>query len=174
MAPLAIAASAATTVVSTLGYMGAANAAETEGAYNKKIYNYRADITERDAELINEQNRINQIKFDRIARSQAAYTNVAYLKNGIVLDDGDPTSTPQKVIKNNAELVAFEKKVMDYNAAIGVKKQMDAAVFERMQGDVANMTARNQALGYKYQAGASLLGGAATTGQLWNKYYKNG
>ena len=98
-------------------------------------------------------------------------TKVAYLKNGIVLDDGDPNSTPQKVLKENAELIQFEKKVMDYNAAIGKQQQLDTAVFERMQGDVAKMTAYNQATGYKYQAGASLLGGAAKTSQLYNTYY---
>lgn len=171
MAPLAIAASAGSAVVTTMGYMNAAKAAQTTGDYNKKIYDYRADVTERDAELIDEQNRLNKIKFDRISRQTMAKSKVAYLKSGIVLDDGDPNSTPQKVLKENAELIQFEKKVMDYNAAIGKQQQLDTAVFERIQGDVARMTAYNQATGYKYQAGASLLGGAAKTGQLYDMYY---
>ena len=171
MAPLAIAASVGSAVITTMGYMQAAKAAEATGDYNKKIYDYRANVTERDAQLIGEQNRITQIKFDRIARKQQALTKVAYLKNGIVLDDGDPNSTPQKVLRENAELIQFERKVMDYNAAIGKQKELDTAVFERIQGDVAKMTAYNQATGYKYQAGASLLGGAAKTGQLYATYY---
>lgn len=171
MAPLAVAASVGSTVVTTMGYMGAAKAASATGNYNKQIYDYRANITERDAELIEENNRINQIGFDRIANKTLAMTKVAYLKNGIVLDDGDPNSTPQKVMQENAEMLQFERKIMNYNAEVGKMQQLDTAAFERIQGNMAQMTGQNQAMGYRYQAGASLLGGASKTASIYDKYY---
>jgi hypothetical protein len=60
---------------------------------------------------------------------------------------------------------------MDYNAKVGKMQQLDTAQLERIQGNVAQMTGQNQAMGYKYQAGASLLGGAAKAGSLYDKYY---
>jgi len=167
MSPLAIAATVASSVVAASASMAQAKAAQQTGEYNKKIHDYRATLSEQDAVLIERQKDQDINNFKKQFTKLQSQTSVAYLKSGVVLDQG----TPMDVLRNNAKEAAFEEKTITYNAELGKRNANESANLERMQGDIAFMTGQSQAFAAKTQAVGSLLGGAASTYGAYDKYY---
>ncbi len=167
MSPLTIAITAASAVVAASASMAQAKAAKQTGEYNKKIHDYRAELNEQDAILIDRQKNQDIKNFKNQFEKLQSRTKIAYLKSGVVLDQG----TPMDVLRNNAEQATFEEKTIAYNAELGKRNASESANLERMQGDIALMTGQTQAFVAKTQAVSSLLGGAASTYGAYNKYY---
>jgi hypothetical protein len=158
--PIAIASAATAAVVSYQGYQQAASNARAAGDYNRRVYEYRADVAEQDKEIIRRKNEQDKYYFDRDFNKYQSQTVVAYLKNGVSLEGG----TPYKVLKQNYDDAQYSKDIMDYNASIGQKNAEDNALFERMTGSISQMNAYAQAQSYQYQAYSSLLTGAQKVG----------
>ena len=158
--PIAIASAATAAVVSYQGYQQAASNARAAGDYNKRVYEYRAKVTEQDIEIIRRKNEQDKYYFDKDFNKYQSQTVVAYLKNGVSLEGG----TPYKVLKQNYDDAQYSKDIMDYNASIGQKNAEDNALFERMTGSISQMNAYAQAQSYQYQAYSSLLTGAQKVG----------
>ena len=167
MSPLAIAFTAASSVIAASASMAQAKAAKQTGEYNKKIYDHRAKLHEQDKLLIDTQKDQDLLNFDKQYDKLQASTVVSYLKSGVVIDQG----TPMQILKNNAEEAEFERNKIEYNAELGKRNASQSANLERMQGEVAMMTGRSQAYAAKTQAVGSLLSGAASTYGAYNKYY---
>ena len=158
--PIAIASAATAAVVSYQGYQQAASQAKAAGDYNKRVYEYRAKVSEQDAEIIRRKNEQDKYYFDRDFKKYQGQTIVAYLKNGVSIEGG----TPYAQLKQNYEDAQYQKDIMDYNASIGEKNAEDNALFERMTGSISQMNAYAQAQSYQYQAYSSLLTGVQKVG----------
>jgi len=97
--PIAIASAATAAVVSYQGYQQAASQAKAAGDYNKRVYEYRAKVSEQDVEIIRRKNEQDKYYFDRDFKKYQGQTVVAYLKNGVSIEGG----TPYAQLKQNYE-----------------------------------------------------------------------
>tara|TARA_A100000171_G_scaffold18397_1_gene16925 strand:- start:56 stop:586 length:531 start_codon:yes stop_codon:yes gene_type:complete len=167
MSAVAIGAQIGSTLLGSYGMYQASKMTGKTGEYNQKVYNYNADLKDQDAELILKQAKFDVQEFTKDFNKFQSFSQVAYLKSGVVIDDG----TPLEVLKNNANEAQLEIDKINFNAALGERNAKNQAMNLRMQGEMAMQMARMTGYTQRMQAYSSLLSGGAKTYATYDKYY---
>lgn len=167
MSAVAVGAQVAGTLIGSYGMYQASNMTGKTGEYNQKVYNYNADLKDQDAELILKQAKFDVEQFRKDFNKHQSFSKVAYLKSGVVIDDG----TPLKILENNANEAQLEVDKINFNAALGERNAKNQAVNLRMQGEMAMQMARMTGYSQRMQAYSSLLSGGAQSYAQYDKYY---
>ena len=140
----AAAASAATSLI-------AGKQASALGKYNQDIQNRNAQVSEQQAEAIEQQNEFDIARFDKQFDQLQAQTKVAVIKSGAEI-----SGSALRILRSNAEQAEIQKDVMEYNSKVAQSQALEQANFARMQGNIARQQGRIAAIGYYGQAISSV------------------
>ena len=133
-------ASAATSVI-------AGKQASALGKYNQDIQNRNAQVSEQQAEAIEQQNEFDIARFDKQFYLLQAQTKVAVIKSGAEI-----SGSALRILRSNAEQAEIQKDVMEYNSKVAQSQALEQANFARMQGNIARQQGRIASIGYYGQA----------------------
>jgi len=133
-------ASAATSVI-------AGKQASALGKYNQDIQNRNAQVSEQQAEAIEQQNEFDIARFDKQFDQLQAQTKVAVIKSGAEI-----SGSALRILRSNAEQAEIQKDVMEYNSKVAQSQALEQANFARMQGNIARQQGRIASIGYYGQA----------------------
>jgi hypothetical protein len=147
---------AGSTVLGAAGQISAGKAAEQEGRANQQIAERNAIKAEQDAQAAIELGKRNVAIFERDFNAYQSKTTSAYLKSGVRLD-----GTPLVVLENMYAEAELEKEIIKYNAKVDSADKIETAEIERMQGAAALARGKNAKRASYFNAGSTLLGGAA-------------
>ena len=142
-------AAVAATVVSSVA---AARQASATGKYNQAVQNRNAQVSEQEAQRLEQQNEFDLARFDQQFVKLQGQTKTAIYKSGVEL-----SGSGLRIMRYNAEQAEIEKDILTYNSKVAQSQKMEEANFARMSGETARMQARSAAIGYYSQAGQSLL-----------------
>jgi len=138
------------------GQVLAGRAAEQEGRANQQIAERNAIKAEQDAQTAIDLGKRNVAIFERDFDALQSKTTSSYLKAGVRLD-----GTPLEVLESMYAEAELEKEIIMYNAKVDSADKMETAVIERMQGAAAYARGKNAKKASYFDAGSTLLGGAA-------------
>ena len=161
--PVTIALVAGATAVGAAGQISAGKAAEQEGRANQQIAERNAAKAELDAQAAIDLGRRNVRIFEKDFTALASSTESAYLKSGVKLE-----GTPLEVLQNIYAEAEIEKEVIMYNAKVDSADKIETSVIERMQGAAAMARGKNAKRASYFNAGTTLLGGAAKISEINN------
>lgn len=161
-APVAIAAVAASSLLSAKSALESGKAQQRANEFNAQVQERNAKVSEQQAELIRQKSELDiqrfQSNFDRLQ----ATTQQAFRYNGFVATGG----TPLKVAMENAREADEEIAARRYNASVGQQQALESATESRMQADLNRLYGRQARTASYYQAAGSLLGGASQGAQI--------
>ena len=143
------------------GQISAGKAAEQEGRANQQIAERNAIKAEQDAQTAIELGKRNVAIFERDFDAYQSKTQSAYFKAGVRLD-----GTPLEVLEEMYAEAELEKEIIKYNAKVASADKIETAVIERMQGAAALARGKNAKRASYFNAGSTLLGGAAKAMQV--------
>ena len=132
--------------------VAAATSANEIGKFNQKVANRNAIIAEQEAAAQAKLTEFNIGKFNQSFEKFQSTTKVATLKSGVEL-----SGTALKILQSNAEQAELQRDIIEYNGKVAEAKKLEEANFARIQGSLARVQGRQQAIGYLAQAGSSLL-----------------
>ena len=139
-------------VASAVTSVVAAKQASATGKYNQAVQNRNAQVSEQEAQRLEQQNEFDLARFDQQFSQLQGQTKTAIYKSGVEL-----SGSGLRIMRYNAEQAEIEKDILTYNSKVAQSQKMEEANFARMSGETARMQARSAAIGYYSQAGQSLL-----------------
>tara|TARA_R110000782_G_scaffold1834_1_gene7531 strand:+ start:35 stop:568 length:534 start_codon:yes stop_codon:yes gene_type:complete len=139
-------------VASAVTSVVAAKQASATGKYNQAVQNRNAQVSEQEAQRLEQQNEFDLARFDQQFVQLQGQTKTAILKSGAEL-----SGSGLNIMRYNSEQAEIEKDILTYNSKVAQSQKMEEANFARMSGETARMQARSAAIGYYSQAGQSLL-----------------
>ena len=139
-------------VASAVTSVVAAKQASATGKYNQAVQNRNAQVSEQEAQRLEQQNEFDLARFDQQFVQLQGQTKTAIYKSGVEL-----SGSGLRIMRYNAEQAEIEKDILTYNSKVAQSQKMEEANFARMSGETARMQARSAAIGYYSQAGQSLL-----------------
>lgn len=143
-------------VMAAQSYRRAAKTEEQVGEYNQDLAERDAKIKEQEArELLQFRNLQSQDEDQAFANLQAS-TELALSHNGWMLQ-----GTPVLQLAWNADQFEEQQARNDYAAAMQERATMDAAVQDRMRGQLERMMGSQRGRALQTEATKSLLGGAS-------------
>lgn len=159
-----IAASAASTAVSTLGALQQGQAQKAAYQAQAQAQDYNAIVAENNARAAREQANAREEAQRRKFGALQGQAIAGIAQSGTGFDGSNADILKQNAIAN--ELDALTIRYEGQNQASGLMAQ---AELDRMQSGAARMNARSAVTGSYFNAGANLLGGIART-----QYYRGG
>lgn len=138
--------------VSAATSVAAARQASAAGKYNQAIQNRNAQVSEQEAERLEQQLEFDLGRFDQQFAQLQGQTKTAVLFSG-----ADLSGTGLRILASNARQAELQKDIMEYNSKVAQSQKLEEANFARMKGTVARQEARAAEIGYYAQAGSSLM-----------------
>ena len=137
--------------VTAVTSVAAARQASAIGKYNQQIQNRNAQVSEQEAQQIQQQTEFDISRFDQQFAQLQGQTKTAILKSGAEL-----SGSGLNVLRYNTEQAEIEKDILDYNSKVAQSKKIEEANFARMQGTIARQEGRAAAIGYYGKAATAL------------------
>jgi hypothetical protein len=122
------------------------------GDFNQAVQNRNAAIADQEAKQIAQQNVWDLNQFNQRFNQLQGTTVTKIAKSGVT-----ESGSGLRVLRANAEQAELNKNIMEYNSQVQSGKKLEQANYFRIQGDIAQMSARSAQLGTLISAGTSLL-----------------
>ena len=122
------------------------------GDFNQAVQNRNAQIADQEAKQIAQQNVWDLNQFNQRFNQLQGTTVTKIAKSGVT-----ESGSGLRVLRANAEQAELNKNIMEYNSQVQSGKKLEQANYFRIQGDIAQMSARSAQLGTLTSAGTSLL-----------------
>ena len=144
-------------VMASRSYRQAAQTEEQVGEYNKSL-------AERDAKIKEQEAREGlQLRALQSQDEDRAFADLALSHNGWMLNEG----TPVLQLAYNADQFEEQQRRNDYAARTQERATMDAAVQDRMRGQLERTMGYQRGAALRTQATGSLLGGFGNAAKIW-------
>ena len=150
-------------VMASRSYRQAAQTEEQVGEYNKSLAERDAKIKEQEAREGLQLRALQSQDEDRAFADLQASTELALSHNGWMLNEG----TPVLQLVYNADQFEEQQRRNDYAARTQERATMDAAVQDRMRGQLARTMGYQRGAALRTQATGSLLGGFGNAAKIW-------
>ena len=150
-------------VMASRSYRQAAQTEEQVGEYNKSLAERDAKIKEQEAREGLQLRALQSQDEDRAFADLQASTELALSHNGWMLNEG----TPVLQLVYNADQFEEQQRRNDYAARTQERATMDAAVQDRMRGQLARTMGYQRGAALRTQATGSLLGGFGNAANIW-------
>ena len=164
LAGIAAAASIAGGVMASRSYRQAAKTEEQVGTYNQTLAERDAQIKEQQAREIGQVNLLDRLDDAREFADLQAGTEMALSHNGWMLE-----GTPALQLAYNADEFEKQQQRNDYAMRVNADAQREAAVQDRLRGNLEKLSASSRAQALRVQATQSLLGGASKAASIGMK-----
>ena len=150
-------------VMASRSYRQAAQTEEQVGEYNKSLAERDAKIKEQEAREGLQLRALQSQDEDRAFADLQASTELALSHNGWMLNEG----TPVLQLAYNADQFEEQQRRNDYAARTQERATMDAAVQDRMRGQLERTMGYQRGAALGTQATGSLLGGFGNAAKIW-------
>ena len=150
-------------VMASRSYRQAAQTEEQVGEYNKSLAERDAKIKEQEARESMQLRELQSQDEDRAFADLQASTELALSHNGWMLDGG----TPALQLAYNADQFEEQQRRNDYAARTQERATMDAAVQDRMRGQLERTMGYQRGAALRTQATGSLLSGFGSAARIW-------
>ena len=150
-------------VMASRSYRQAAQTEEQGGEYNKSLAERDAKIKEQEAREGLQLRALQSQDEDRAFADLQASTELALSHNGWMLNEG----TPVLQLAYNADQFEEQQRRNDYAARTQERATMDAAVQDRMRGQLERTMGYQRGAALRTQATGSLLGGFGNAAKIW-------
>tara|TARA_R100000458_G_C8186403_1_gene181629 strand:+ start:134 stop:640 length:507 start_codon:yes stop_codon:yes gene_type:complete len=167
MTAIAIAATAASSLIGFMGNMAASQTASRIGAANAALTGFDIQVADHNKTAIEQKFQLDTERADIEFKGLQAETAMAYRFRGVDLSEG----TPLDMLTRNVEEYEFDKLIAEREKDLQIQKQTQFQSFKRMERDIGLMTAKAQSSAFRQQGFASLLGGAAKTATMYEDAY---
>jgi len=125
---------------------------QAAGDFNQAVQERNAQIAEQEKKQIDQQNVWDLQNFTEKFNQLEGQVTTRLAKSGVTLE-----GSGARVMRKNAEQAELQKHIITYNSQVAAGKKMEQANMFRIQGDMAQMSARSAQLGTLASAGSSLL-----------------
>jgi len=125
---------------------------QAAGDFNQAVQERNAQIAEQEKKQIDQQNVWDLQNFTEKFNQLEGQVTTRLAKSGVTLE-----GSGIRVMRKNAEQAELQKHIITYNSQVAAGKKMEQANMFRIQGDMAQMSARSAQLGTLASAGSSLL-----------------
>ena len=150
-------------VMASRSYRQAAQTEEQVGEYNKSLAERDAKIKEQEAREGLQLRALQSQDEDRAFADLQASTELALSHNGWMLNEG----TPVLQLAYNADQFEEQQRRNDYAARTQERATMDAAVQDRMRGQLDRTMGYQRGAARRPPAPGSLLGGFGNAAKIW-------
>ena len=150
-------------VMASRSYRQAAQTEEQVGEYNKSLAERDAKIKEQEAREGLQLRALQSQDEDRAFADLQASTELALSHNGWMLNEG----TPVLQLAYNADQFEEQQRRNDYAARTQERATMDAAVQDRMRGQLERTMGYQRGASLRTLATGSLLGGFGNSAKIW-------
>jgi hypothetical protein len=125
------------------------------GKFNQAVQNRNAEIAKQEANQIEQQNVWDLQNINKKFNQLQGQVTTRIMKSGTTLE-----GSGLRVLRNNAEEVEQEKKIMEYNSKVASGQRNEASNMYRIQGQFSRSAGDAAALGTLFKGASSFAGSA--------------